>query len=243
MKRFKNLFIIVFVFGFNLLNVLAQVPLQQTRSADTIAYFLNNPNGPIEEFTWTITGGVIVGHSSPYMAEAADTIQVVWSDLNKTSANFGSLKVSKVVIWPGGGSCTSPEEKIDVESWVRPKAKTDTSELKICSGESFSVKVFFEGKPDYKYKWKLCDKDNPGIIVEDHTAEFLISTNSSTNILVAGIENYSNSEKIYEFEITDVQDGLTDNMPGDVSMARVTIYLQPKTSAGLLNNNNHLIRR
>ena len=61
--------------------------------------------------------------------------------------------------------------------------------------------------------------------------------------MIPGIENNSGAEKIYEFEITDVQDDLTDGMPGDLSVAKVSIYVQPKISAGQLKNNNYLIRR
>lgn len=243
MKGAWRLYFIGFVFGLNLLNAKAQVDSDPIRNTDTITYYLKNPYGNNAEFTWTITGGTILGHSSPYIEYGADTIHVIWNDSNKTSANYGSLKVSEIVHWPGGSSCASKEEQIDVESWVRPKAATDTSDIIVCSGESFAIKLDFEGKPGYKYKWKLYDKENPAIIIEDHTTEFINSINPSTDIVIAGIENSSSTEKLYEFEVTDVQDGLTDGMPGNVSMARVTINVQPKKSAGTLESNKHLIRR
>ena len=238
LKETWYLYIIGLVFGFNILNAKAQVTFQQTRSADTIIYYLNTPYSNIAEFTWIITGGTIAGHSSPYTADGADTIQVIWNDSNKTTANYGSLKVSETIKWPGGPFCSSEEEQINVESWVRPKAITDTSDIIICSGESFVIRVDFEGKPEYKYKWKLYDKDNPTVIIEDHTNEFINSINPSTDIIITGIENSGSAEKLYEFEITDVQDGLADGMPGDVLSAKVTIYVQPKTSAGTLNSNS-----
>ncbi len=243
LKKTCYLSITGLVFGFNMLITEAQVTFQQARSADTIIYYLINPYGNIVEFTWTIAGGTIAGHSSPYTAYEADTIRVIWDDSNKTSANYGSLKVFEVINWPSGPSCSSEEEQINVESWAKPKAITDTSDITTCSGESFVVKVDFEGKPGYKYKWKLYDKNNPALVIDDHTAEFISSAAPSANIVVAGIENNSSIEKIYEFEITDVQDELTDGIPGNVSLARVTIYVQPKSPAGTLKSNNHLIRR
>jgi hypothetical protein len=243
LKRNRYQYLIGLILSFNLLNTLAQVPTEQARSTDTITYYIINPHGNNAEITWTITGGTIVGHPSPYTADGADTIQVIWNDSNKTSANYGLLKVSEIVKWPGGISCPSPEEQINVESWSRPKAKTDTSDLIICPGESFAIKIDFEGKPGYRYKWKLYDRDNPTMLIEDHTAEFITSINPSTDILIAGIENNTGTEKMYEFEITDVQDALNDSIPGDVSMAGVSIYVQPKTSAGMLKNSDYLIRR
>lgn len=225
------------------MNILAQVPVEQARSADTITYYIINPNGNIAEITWTITGGTIIGHPSPFTADGADTIQVIWNDSNKTSVNYGSLKVSEILKWPGDISCSSPEEQINVESWIRPKAKTDTSNLIVCPGESFAIKVDFEGKPGYRYKWKLYNRDDPACIIEDHTAEFITSINPSTDIIIGGMENNTGTEKIYEFEITEVQDALNDSIQGDVSMAGVSIYIQPKTSVGTLKNNSNLIRR
>jgi hypothetical protein len=243
LRRSKYQYLIGLVLSFNIMNTLAQVPIEQARSSDTITYYIINPYGNNAEITWTIAGGTIVGHPSPYTADGADTIQVIWNDSNKTSANYGLLKVSEIVKWPGGISCPSPEEQINVESWSRPKAITDTSGLIICPGESFTIKIDFEGKPEYRYKWKLYDRDNPATIIEDHTAEFITSISPSTDILIAGIENNTDTEKMYEFEITDVQDALNDSIPGDVLMAGVSIYVQPKTSAGILKNNNYLIRR
>lgn len=217
--------------------------MEQARSADTIAYYIINPYGDIAEITWTITGGTIVGHPSTYTADGADTIQVVWNDFNKNSINHGSLIVSEIVKWPAGISCASPEEQLNVEAWVRPKAITDTSGLVVCPGEPFAIKVDFEGKPGYRYKWKLYDRNDTAIIIEDHTAEFITCVNSSTDILVDGIENNTGTQKIYEFEITGVQDALNDNIPGDLSMAGVSIHVQPEPPVGILKNNNSLIRR
>ncbi len=236
-------YISLVVFGFNLLSAKAQITFEQIRNTDTITYYVINPYGNKAEFTWTITGGIIVGHSSPYTANGADTIKVLWDDSNRTSANYGILRVSEIVNWSGGSSCSSEEEQINVESWVQPKAIAFTSDSVICSGESFVINVDFEGKPEYKFKWKLYEKDNPTIIVEDHTNEFTISITPSTEIVLAGIENSSNTEKLYVLEITDVQDGFPDGMPGNLSSARVTLYVQPKASAGTLNSNGNLIRR
>ncbi len=195
------------------------------------------------EFTWTITGGTIAGYSSPYTADGADTIKVIWNDSNKTSANYGSLTVSEIINWPSGASCQSAEEQIDVESWVQPKAITDTSAIIVCSGEPFVISIAFEGKPEYRYKWKLYDKENPIILIQDYTASFITSINPSADIVFDGIENSSNTENLYEFEVTDIQDGLNDSIPGNVSMARVTVYVQPKPIVGILNSTNPLIRR
>ena len=243
MKTVRCLYVSGIVLVFNLLYVNAQIDYDTIRNTDTIVYYVNNPHGITAEFTWTIDGGTITGHSSPYTADGADTISVMWDDANRTSANYGSLKVSKIVKWPGGVSCQSDETEIHVESWVQPKASTDTTGINICPGESFTIQLVFEGKPPYQYKWKLYEKEDPGVIIEDHTAGFISSPGPSTGIIIAAIENNSGTEKIYEFEVTEVQDGLDDGMPCDVSMAGVTVYVQPKPAAGTLENSNHLIRR
>ena len=139
------LYISLLAFVFNLMSAYALVTPEETRSADTIAYYVINPHGNHAEFTWTISGGTIIGHSSPYTATGADTIKVLWDDTNKNSANFGSLRVSEVVNWPGGPSCSSDEMQIDVEAWVRPKTITDTSDIIVCSCEEFVITVDFEG--------------------------------------------------------------------------------------------------
>jgi hypothetical protein len=236
-------YIIIIIVGFNQLIAKAQVVFEQVRNTEPVTYYVNNPFGNNAAFTWTITGGTIAGHSSPYTAVGADTIEVIWNDSNRTSANYGSLMVSEIVKWPGGSTCSSEEENINVESWVQPKAATDFADLIVCTGEAFVVRVNFEGKPGYKYKWKLYDKENPETIIEDHTAEFVSCIDTSTDIVIAGIENNNTTEKMYEFEITDVQDAFTDGMPGNVSMGSVTVYVQPKTPAGILKSNSHLIRR
>jgi hypothetical protein len=243
LKTVRYLYIIGLVLVFSRLYVNAQIDYDTIRNTDTISYYVNNPHGNRAEFTWIIDGGIIVGHSSPYTEDGADTIQVIWNDSNKTSANYGSLKVSKIVKWPGGASCPSEETEINVESWVQPKAATDTAGIFVCSGESFVIPLDFEGKSPYQYKWKLFEKEHPGVLVEDHTAGFISSTGPSTNIIIAAIENNSNTEKLYEFEVTDIQDGLHDGMPCNVSLARVIIHVRPKPSAGILKSTNHLIRR
>ena len=242
-KNFPIIYIIGLITVFNFLNANAQIALEQIRNTDTVTYYLLNPEGNNAEFTWTITGGSIAGHTSPYTAVGADTIQVIWDDSNKTTANYGSLKVSKVINWAGGASCTSPEEQIDIESWVQPKAITDTTGIIVCPNEPFSIKLDFEGNPAYKYKWKLYDKDNPTVILVDTTAAFLSTTNTSTDIELEGIENLGSAEKIYVFEVSDVQDAIEDGMPGDISMGRVNIHVQSRSSAGTLNSTNSLIRR
>ena len=241
--RRSFLYIFLLVLVINGLSAKAQVPFAQARSADSITYYVINPHGNNAEFTWIISGGIIVGHSSPYTADGADSIKVIWDDTNKNTANYGSLSVYEVVNWPSGSSCSSDEEQINVEAWVQPKASIDTSGIIVCSGEEFIITIDFEGKPEYRYKWKLYDKDNPAIVIEDHTAGFIDCSNISTDIVIAGIENNGNTEKLYEFEITDVQDGLIDGMPGNVTSGRATIRVQPKATAGTLESNGQLIRR
>lgn len=234
---------VLIIFGLPLLSAHAQISPEQIRNTDTITYFVNNPYGNQAEFTWIITGGIIIGHSSPYTADGADTIRVLWDDANRTSANPGSLLVSEIVKWPDGSSCPSDVEQIDIESWVQPAALTDTSGIIVCSGESFLIGLDFEGKPGYQYKWKLYDKDNPSVILEDHTAAFISCMYTSTDIIIPGLVNTGSAEKLYVFEVTDVQDDLPDGMPGNVSSGRVMVHVQPKTSTGTLKSNNHLIRR
>jgi hypothetical protein len=243
LKSYLCLYFALVLIGFSVLKAKAQVVFEQIRNTDPVTYYVNNPYGDQALFTWTITGGTLVGHSSPYTANGADTVEVKWNDTNRNSANYGSLTVSEIVKWHDGSTCPSEEEKINVESWVQPKAQTDTSGILMCPGEPFVIRVYFEGKPGYRYKWKLYDLENPAIPVEDHTDVFISSINSFADIDIPALENSVSTEKLYEFEITDVQDGFADGMPGDVSSARVTIFVQPKTAAGILKSNNHLIRR
>lgn len=239
-----RLYLVGLIFVFNLLKINAQIDYEQIRSADTIKYYVNNPYGNNAEYTWIITGGVIVGHSTHYTADGADTVNVIWNDSNKTSANFGFLGVSEVLLWKGvPSSCQSDEEQINVQSWVQPRVITDTSDIIVCSGESSLINLNFEGKPGYRYKWKFYDKENPSAIIEDHTTEFIDCDSTSTDIVLPGIENTGNTEKLYEFEVTDVQDGLDDGIPGNVSLGRVTIRVQPKPQAGTIKSSNYLIRR
>ncbi len=243
MKKTGSQYLIGLFIAIHVLNINAQDTTELARSADTIFYYIINPHGNNAEITWTITGGIIIGHSSPYTEDGADTIRVIWNDSNKTNANYGSLKVSYIVNWAIGSSCESPEEQINVESWVRPKAIVNTSSLSICSGDTFKIRVNFEGKPGYKFKWKLFDRDNPAKIIEDHTETFITCNDSLTDILITGIDNNTGTEQVYDFEITDVNDGLTDGTPGDVSTAKASIYVQPKALPGILKDDNHLIRR
>jgi hypothetical protein len=243
MKSFRLSYLIGLFFVFDLILVNAQIDYEQIRNTDTISYYVNNPYGTMAEFTWIISGGTIVGHSTPYTAAGADNILVIWNDSNRTTPNFSYLRISETINWPDGASCQSDEEQIDVESWVQAKASTDTSGIRVCRGESLVIKVEFEGKPGYQYKWKLYEKENPEILVEDHTSDFENSINPSIDILIAGIENNSNTQKIYEFLVTEVRDGLNDDMPGDVSMASATIYVQPVPLIGEIKSSNNLIRR
>ena len=243
MKITRFLYLIGLAFALSLSEVNAQIAYEQSRSADTISYYVNNPYGDKAEFTWNVTGGVIAGHTAPYTAIGADTIQVIWNDSNKTGPNYGSLTVSEVIHWDGGSSCLSNSEQINVESWVRPKASTDTTDIIICAGESFLIRLNFEGKPGYQYKWKLYEKDDPAVIIEDHTADSVISKDPSADITIAGIDNTGNTENLYEFEVTGFQDGLNDSIPGDITVGKVTIRVQPKPRAGKIKSNNHLIRR
>lgn len=133
--------------------------------------------------------------------------------------------------------------EILVESWVQPKAIVDTSDIIICPDESFVIKVDFEGKPPYRYKWKLYEKNNPEVWVEDHTTEYSSSISPSIDIPITALQNNSDTEKEYVFEITEVKDSLKDDMPCNVSMARQPIYVQPKQTVGTLKSSNHLISR
>lgn len=236
-------YIIGLVFSLGVLHNYAQDSIVLTRCSVPITYYVHNPYGNNATFTWTITGGTIPGHTSPYTSDGADSISVIWNAAATTEANPGSLKVWETVHWPDGASCSSAEEQIQVEAWVRPKAITDTTDRYVCLDEAFTIPVFFEGKPGYRYTWKLYDKDNPYIIIEDHTAGYISCDSTYTDILIAGIRNTTGTEKQYIFEITGVQDSLDDGMTGEISTARITIHVWPKTSTGILYNNNHLIRR
>jgi hypothetical protein len=231
------------VFLFFIRNAIAQISPEQIRNSDTISYYVIAPFSSKAEFTWTITGGSIIGHSSPYTAIGADTIKVIWNNSNKNDANYGTLNVFERISWSGTDYCQSEETDIKVESWVRPAAIAEMSNINVCQGEPFTVSVRFQGKPGYNFKWKLYDKENPNILIEDHSTEFINCSYLSADINLNGINNSSDSLKYYVFEITDVQDGLNDNLSADLSMGKIIIGVQPIPNIGIPQSNKKLIRR
>lgn len=231
------------VFSIGIYQVYAQEPVVQDRSADTTIYYVENSLGSNAVFTWNITGGIIPGHGSSYTAEGADSIEVIWNDSCKSCANKGTLTVYKIVSWPDGNFCISPEEQISVEAWSRPKATADTNTRFVCSQKAFDIELSFEGKPGYQYQWKLYDKNNPSLVLEDHTDEYTSSGNPFTSISIAGITNTSEVEKQYVFELTALKDALDDGMPEDLTEAKKIIVVRPQASAGQLKYTNYLKRR
>ena len=79
MEKPLRLYIAIVIIGFNFLHAGAQSANEIVRNTEPVTYYVNNPFGNNAELTWTITGGTIMGHASPYTADGADTIKVLWN--------------------------------------------------------------------------------------------------------------------------------------------------------------------
>ena len=216
---------------------------QVIRNTDPISYTVSNPDGNNATFTWTVTGGTIVDQSSPYSATGANSIQVIWDNANKTSVNIGNLTVSKVIDHGDGVSCPGPDQIMEIQSWVSPKATVATSNFHVCSGEASTVDLTFEGKADYSYKWKVYQKDTPANIVEDKTGSFLTSNTSSVTVDIASVVNISGSDIIYVFAVTQVQDAFADIDDGDITTATVEMTVHSTSDIGPIQSGSSLISR
>jgi hypothetical protein len=221
---------------------------QIVRNSSDVQYTVSNSDGTNATFTWTVTGGtIIVGgipQVSPYTqagtAAATVSIYVRWDNTNKTSANSGTLSVSKTV-----GTCSSNTQTFNVQSWVAPLARVTTTSFNVCSGTGSSVNVSFEGNAGtsgFGYKWRVI-KVSDGSVVEDHTATTLYSASNTATVNIAAIANTSGAAVQYQFELTLMQDGFTDVANGDLTAAKVTFNVNPEPVVGPINSSNSLILR
>ena len=257
MKRQTTLAIVIIIQFLALtgINLVAQTSYgtgftttQTIRNNTDVQYTVNNSDGTNAIFTWTITGGTIIVSGlpqvSPYtqLGTAASTVSVYvrWDNTNKTTANAGSLIVSKTV-----GTCTSINQTFTVQSWVAPKASISTMPFSVCSGTPISVNANFEGNAGnsgYLYQWRVV-KVSDGSIVEDHTASSISSVTATSTITIANIVNNSGAAILYRFELTLMQDGFTDVASGDISAANVIFTVNSVPVIGIISSSNSLILR
>jgi hypothetical protein len=218
---------------------------QIVRNTSDVQYTVQNPDGASASFTWIVSGGTIivggVAQTSPYVqaGTAASTVSVYvrWDNTNKTSANNGTLNVSKTV-----GACGSSTQTFTVQSWVSPLARVTTAPFSVCSATSSSVSVNFEGNAGnsgFLYQWRVV-KVSDGSVVEDHTASSVSSATSTANISIAAITNTTGAAVSYRFEITSIQDGFTDIANGDLTAANVTFSVNPEPVVGPISSSDSL---
>jgi hypothetical protein len=221
---------------------------QTIRNNSDVQYTVSNPDGVAATFTWIVTGGTIYisgvaqpsTYTQPGTAAANVSIFVRWDNTNKTSANAGTLSVSKTV-----GTCASTVQTFTVQSWVAPLARVSTASFSVCSGTASSASVDFEGNAGnsgYLYSWRVVRVSDMSV-VEDHTASLIPSTTTTVTPSIAGITNTSGAPIQYRFELTLMQDGFTDIAAGDVSAANVTFTVNPVPAIGPINSSNSLILR
>jgi hypothetical protein len=221
-------------------------------TASGVTYSVANTEGTKASYTFTITNGTIQsvtpasGTKTALTATFTDvpngtpvSITVVWNNTNKTSSNDGTITVSKTVDF-GGGSCGSAGTQVsNIKSWTMPLAKVTTPTFDVCSGVAPApIAVSFEGNAGtsgYEYKWKV-SKVSDGTGGEDHTASFTSSAAASTTVPVAAITNNSGAPIAYKFEITQMQDGFTDIVNGDITTASVTFNVNPVPTVGPISS-------
>ena len=221
---------------------------QTVRNNADIQYTVSNPDGITATFTWTVTGGTIyvggIAQVSPYAqpgtVAANVSIYVRWDNTNKTSANAGTLSVSKTT-----GTCTSNVQTFTVQSWVTPLARVTTVPFSVCSGTSSSVNLNFEGNSGssgYLYRWRVI-RISDGSVTEDHTAASISTAAPAAIATIAGITNASGAPIQYRFELTLMQDGFTDVAAGNITTANVTFTVNPASAIGPISSSNSLILR
>lgn len=246
-----SILIISMLLSLNGINLLAQTygigytTTQTVRNNSDVQYTVSNPDGLAATFTWTVTGGTIyVGglaqvspYSQPGTVAANVSIYVRWDNTNKTTANAGTLSVSKTV-----GTCASSVQTFTVQSWVAPLARVTTTPFSVCSGTASSASIDFEGNAGnsgFLYRWRVV-RVSDGSVVEDHTSSSISSATSPVTPTIAGITNTSGSPIQYRFELTLMQDGFTDIATGDIAAAKVTFTVDPAPAIGPINSSNSL---
>jgi hypothetical protein len=228
----------------------ADASTQIIRNTALVTYTANNADGVNATFTWTVTGGTIVvggvDQSSPYVqvgtAAATVSVQVRWANTNTTSANLGTLAVSKTV---GALACPSADHTVNVQSWVAPLARVTTTPFDVCSGNTGTVNLGFEGNPGnsgFLYRWRVV-RVSDNVVVEDHTAANISSAAATASATIAGITNVTSSPVAYRFEITQMQDGFTDIAAGNITAATVTFNVNPVPVVGPINSSTSLTLR
>jgi len=255
MKNSKLLTASLFVLGILISgNILAQSfthnSTQIVRNTSPITYSANNADGVNATFTWTVTGGTIVvggvDQTSPYTQNgtvaATVSIQVRWNNTNTTSANTGSVTVSKTV---GALSCPSADHLVNVQSWVAPSASVTSTAFIVCSGDASSVNLAFQGNAGtsgYLYRWRVV-RVSDNVVVEDHTVANISSAIATASVNIAAINNATASPVQYRFELTQMQDGFTDIAAGNITAATVLFTVNPVPTIGTINSSTSLILR
>lgn len=254
MKTSKLLTASLFVLGILFSgNILAQSfthnSTQVVRNTSPITYSANNPDGTSAIFTWEVSGGTIVvggvDQTSPYIqngtAAATVSIQVRWNSTNTTSANTGTLTVSKTV---GALSCPSADHVVNVQSWVAPSASVTSTAFTVCSGDASSINLAFQGNAGaagYLYRWRVV-RVSDNAVVEDHTAANSSSATATASVAIAGITNATAAPVQYRFELTQMQDAFSD-MNGTITAGSLVFTVNPVPTIGTINSSANLILR
>ncbi|HEY4787123.1 MAG TPA: hypothetical protein VIH57_13790 [Bacteroidales bacterium] len=216
---------------------------QIVRNSSDVQYTVSNSDGTNATFTWTVNGGTIIVGGTPQVypytqagtAAATVSIYVRWNNTNTTTANNGTLTVSKVV----NGTCTSNVQTVNVESWVAPSVSITSTPPAICSGNGTSVNLAFTGKSNYLYWWKVT-RLSDNTIVEDHTTSSTSSTLATSTVTIAPITNATS--QTYRFEVTRMQDGFTDS---DLNLTGISVdfIVNAPLPVGPINSSNSLTPR
>jgi len=256
MKTLNFLTVSLFIAGILLTgNLFAQTNFvdastQIVRNTSNITYTAANADGVNASFTWTVTGGTIVvggvDQVSPYIqagtVAANVSIQVRWDNTNTTSANLGTLSVSKTV---GTLLCPSAGFTLNVQSWVAPSASVTSSSFNVCSGDASSVDLAFlgnTGNSGYLYRWRVV-RVSDSVVVEDHTAADNSSAATTANVAIAGITNVSGAPVNYRFELTQMQDGFNDVTINAFAAGSVVFTVNPVPVINNINSSSNLILR
>lgn len=253
MKTSKLLTASLFVFGIIISgNTIAQTYAdgsnQIVRNTSPVTYTASNPDGTTATFTWTVTGGIIViagvdqGTSYTQTGTAAGTvsIQVRWNNANTTSANAGTLTVSKTV---GTLDCPSATHTVNIQSWVAPNASSiSTTTATVCSGAAPLISMTLQGNPNglgFSYRWQIIRlSDNQ--VIEDQTST---STSATVTVPVSVINNTSGVNASYRYRLVELQDAFAGTAVTSFTASSVDFTVNAVPVVGPIDSSTGLILR
>jgi hypothetical protein len=242
MKTLNFLTVSLFIAGILFTsNIFAQTNFDGTvtqivRNTSPITYTVANPDGAGTTFSFIVTNGTILVNGAPkaspfdtLTAAANVSIQVRWDNTNKTSANIGTLAVSKTL-----GTCAGSVLTLNVQSWVAPSVTASSTTTTFCSGGAPLIDLAFQGKSNYGYTWQVLDASNN--VVQGPTAVANVNT-ITTTVTPSGITTAGT----YRFQITTMQDGFTDVVNNSVVTVAYTI--NPIPTINNINSSSNLTPR